>query len=65
MAATDMHATIEEMLEVVFSVQSVPRLDNEVQLPFDCLIWKYIRKESCDGSEKSRKLVWDGCQPGS
>jgi hypothetical protein len=33
MAATYMHATIEELLEVVFSVQSMPRLYNESQLP--------------------------------
>jgi hypothetical protein len=33
MAATDTHATIEELLEAVFSVLSVPRLYNEGQLP--------------------------------
>jgi hypothetical protein len=33
MAATDTHATINEMLEAVFSVQSVPRLYDEDQLP--------------------------------
>jgi hypothetical protein len=33
MAATDMHATIEELLEAVFSMQSMPRLYNEGQLP--------------------------------
>jgi hypothetical protein len=32
MAATDAHATMEELLEAVFSVQSVPRLYNEEQL---------------------------------
>jgi hypothetical protein len=32
MAATDMHATIEELLEAVFSVRSVPRLYNEGRL---------------------------------
>jgi hypothetical protein len=28
-AATDMHATIEELLEEIFSMQSVPRLCSE------------------------------------
>jgi hypothetical protein len=32
MAAIDMHTTIEELLETVFSVQSMPRLYNEGQL---------------------------------
>jgi hypothetical protein len=32
MAATDTHAIIEELLEVVFSVRSVPRLYKEKQL---------------------------------
>jgi hypothetical protein len=33
MVATDTHATIEELLEAVFSVRSLPRLYNEDQLP--------------------------------
>jgi hypothetical protein len=33
MAATDMHAITEELLEAMFSVRSVPRLYNEDQLP--------------------------------
>jgi hypothetical protein len=33
MAATDTHPTVEELLGAVFSVQSVPRLYNEGQLP--------------------------------
>jgi hypothetical protein len=33
MAVTDTYATIEEMLEAVFSVPSVPRLYNNDQLP--------------------------------
>jgi hypothetical protein len=32
MAARDAHPTIEELLEAVFSVRSVPRLHNEEQL---------------------------------
>jgi hypothetical protein len=31
-ATTDMHATIEELLETLFSVRSVPRIYNEDQL---------------------------------
>jgi hypothetical protein len=33
MAETYTHATIEEILEAVFSMLSVPRLNNEKQLP--------------------------------
>jgi hypothetical protein len=33
MAATNTHVPIEELLEEVFSVRSVPRLYNEDQLP--------------------------------
>jgi hypothetical protein len=33
MAEIDPHATIEELLEAMFSVRSVPRLYNEDQLP--------------------------------
>jgi hypothetical protein len=33
MAKTDRHPTLEELLEAVFSVWSVPRLYNEGQLP--------------------------------
>jgi hypothetical protein len=32
-AASDTHATVEKLLEGVFSVRSVPNLYNEVQLP--------------------------------
>jgi hypothetical protein len=32
MAATNKHGTIEELLEAVFSVRSMPRLYNEQQL---------------------------------
>jgi hypothetical protein len=35
MAATDRHATIEELLEAVFSVRSVPSLYNEGQLSLE------------------------------
>jgi hypothetical protein len=33
MAATDTHATVEELWEAVFSVGSMPRLHNEDKLP--------------------------------
>jgi hypothetical protein len=35
MAATDIHVTIEELLESVLTVWSVPRLYNEEQLPLE------------------------------
>jgi hypothetical protein len=35
MAPTEKHATIEELLETVFSVRSVPRLYKEGQLPLE------------------------------
>jgi hypothetical protein len=35
MAATDKHATTEELLEAVFSVRSVPRLYTGGQLPLE------------------------------
>jgi hypothetical protein len=35
MAATDTHATTEELLEAVVSVRSVPRLYNEGELPLE------------------------------
>jgi hypothetical protein len=35
MATTDMHTTIEELLEAAFSVRSVPRLYNEDQLSIE------------------------------
>jgi hypothetical protein len=34
MTATDMNATIEALLQVVFCLRSVPRLYDEGQLPF-------------------------------
>jgi hypothetical protein len=38
MAATDTHITLEELLEVMFSVRFVPRLYNEEQLQLrECL----------------------------
>jgi hypothetical protein len=35
MAVTDMHVSMEELFEAVFSVRAVPRLYNEVQLPLE------------------------------
>jgi hypothetical protein len=46
MTATDTHATVEEVLEAVFSVPSGSRLYNEGQL-----------SESWDGSWKSNELI--------
>jgi hypothetical protein len=50
MAATDTHPTIEELLEAVFSVRSVPRPYNEGQLPL----------EECP--ETARGRVGDWCE---
>jgi hypothetical protein len=44
MAATDTHATIEELLEAVFSVRSVPRLYNESQLLLEESLWTVVRR---------------------
>jgi hypothetical protein len=35
MSASGTHATIEELLEALFSVRSIPRLYNESQLPLE------------------------------
>jgi hypothetical protein len=43
----------------MFSVQSVTMLYNEDQLTIEQSL------ESWDGSEKNRRLVWDGRQVGS
>jgi hypothetical protein len=64
MAITDTHETIEGLVEAVFSVRSVPRLNNEDQLPLENRNMTQTLYESRDGSEKSRRLVWDGRQPG-
>jgi hypothetical protein len=44
MAATDIHATTEELLEAVFSVRSVPKLYNKSQLPLDKSLESAVRK---------------------
>jgi hypothetical protein len=51
MAATDTHATEEELLKAVFLVQSVPRQYNEGQLPLE------HSPEPWDYGEKSRSFV--------
>jgi hypothetical protein len=48
MAATEGHATMEELVGVAFSMQSMLKLYNKGQMPLE---------ESSDGSEKSRRLV--------
>jgi hypothetical protein len=50
MAATDTHATIEELLEALFSVWSVPRLYNEEQLRLR------------EGLETAVTGVWVNCE---
>jgi hypothetical protein len=44
MVATDTHVTIEELLEAVFSVKSVPRLFNEGQLPLEESLETAVRR---------------------
>jgi hypothetical protein len=44
MAATDMHVTIEELLEAVFCVRSVPRLYNVGHLPLEESLETAVRR---------------------
>jgi hypothetical protein len=44
MTVTDTHATTGELLEVVFSVRSVPRLCNEGQLPLEECVETAVRR---------------------
>jgi hypothetical protein len=44
MAATDTHATIEELLEAVFSVRSLPMLYNEGHLPLEESLETAVRR---------------------
>jgi hypothetical protein len=50
MAPTDTHATIEVLLEAVFSVQSVPSLYNEDYLPmsqiWESKVWSRVPRDS-------------------
>jgi hypothetical protein len=62
MAATDTHAQTEVLLEVVFSLRSVPRLYNEGQLPLEKRLETTVRRvgvscETVTGQE--------GCEHGS
>jgi hypothetical protein len=57
MAATDTHATIQELLEAVFSVRSVLRLYNEDKLPLAVSPSRVgVGRESA-GRESAEKLV--------
>jgi hypothetical protein len=48
MAAKDTHATIEDLLETVFSLRSVPRLYNEGKMPLEENLEKAVRRvEGC------------------
>jgi hypothetical protein len=46
MSSTDTHATIEELLEAVFSVRSILRLYNKGQLPLEesslCVMFELV-----------------------
>jgi hypothetical protein len=44
MAATDTHATVEELLVALFSVRSVPSLYNEGQLPSEESLEMAVRR---------------------
>jgi hypothetical protein len=44
MAATVTYATIEELLEAVFSVRSVLTLYNEIQLPLEKVLETAVRR---------------------
>jgi hypothetical protein len=44
MAAKDMHATTQELLEALFSVQSMPRLYIEGQLPLEECLEMAVRR---------------------
>jgi hypothetical protein len=50
MAATNTNATIEELLEAVFSVRSVQKLYNEGQLPLERCLGMRVRivEVSCE-----------------
>jgi hypothetical protein len=44
MASTNTHATIEEPFEAVFSIQSVPRLYKEGQVPLEEILETTVRR---------------------
>jgi hypothetical protein len=44
MVETNTHVTIEELLEAVFSVRSVPKLYNEGQLPLEESLERAVRR---------------------
>jgi hypothetical protein len=57
MAATDTHATTEELLEAVFSVRPVPILHNEEKLRLRTSLEAIISCETVAGQQ--------GCEHGS
>jgi hypothetical protein len=60
---TDTHAIIEELLEAVFSVRSVPRLYNEDQLPLPSQSREILQ---ADCQLRSEKLIAEaGDSPGT
>jgi hypothetical protein len=62
MTATDTHATIEELLEAVFSVRSLPRLYNESQLQLETSLQTAVTRVrvSCEMAASLR-----GVSPGA
>jgi hypothetical protein len=70
MAATDKNATIEELLEAVFSVRSEPRLYNEGQVPLEQGLEMEVRRAGgwCEIAVSLRvsgmESSWESIVPG-
>jgi hypothetical protein len=55
MTKTDMHATIEKLLEAVFSVRSLPRLHNDDQPPLENSLETAVRRVGTSETVASRQ----------
>jgi hypothetical protein len=62
MAATDTHATIEELLDAVFSVRSVSKLYKWGQLPIEDSLETAVRSVAvwCDMAASRGVSEWSG-----
>jgi hypothetical protein len=60
MVATYRHITMKELLEVVFSVRSVPRLYNEGQLPLEESLETAMRRVG--GRSQCSGVRWLVCE---
>jgi hypothetical protein len=66
MTATNKHSTIEELLEALLSVRSVPKLYNEGQLPLEESLETAVRRVGgwCEMAASLRvSWLWDTRQP--